>query len=80
MTGAVWAGIAVTIAVGVVGVLIPLMLRLGAIQRENRDAHEQIGKNIRAAESGLRQDLSGLRHDIDERGKRRIRAMIDAEL
>ena len=53
MENADWVGVIVTVVVGLAGVLIPVMLRLNSIQRENRERSSalenrvgDIGKNV----------------------------------
>lgn len=89
-----WVGVGATVAIGLAGVLIPLMLRLGTIQRENAEAHRTIGENIKTTAAGLEQRsdarftevdrrfdrLDRQVADINDRSRRRLRAMIDAEL
>ena len=74
MDGSDWAGVIVTVAVGLIGVLLPLLLRLGAIQKENHDAHEKIGKNIDRVESSLSSRIDR----IDRRDRRRALAAVSA--
>ena len=76
-----WVGVGTPVAIGLAGVLIPLLLRLGTIQRENAEAHRAIGENIKTTAAGLEHQIGGMRTqvaDINDRSRRRLRAMIDA--
>ena len=73
-----------TVVVGLAGVLVPLLLRLNTIQRENSDAHKQIGENINKTRGELAADITAVdtrlsaRIDaIDKRDVKRALAVLD---
>ena len=89
-----FGGIAATVIVSAVTLFLQNRGTEARLRNENRQAHAAIGESIRDTAAGLERkfntrfdavetEIAGIKveiADIKDRGQRRLRAMIDAEL
>lgn len=82
-----FGGIAATVIVSAVTLFMQNRGTEIRLRTENREAHDKIGENIRDTAAGLEHKFNARFDvvdaeitDIKDRGRRRLRAMIDAEL